>query len=174
MTSFEIVLSLDGTTVSRPTGDDVFQPDSRTLSVAVNMLARSTGIKRLHLCLECPCQRGSILQVDLTQTLNALDGCVRLSEATSVVVLVDRFLYHAVRDKASFIEEWLPYRGVTRQLWRCLDDPDQVRLDSRVCRYPEIPAPLKDAAAPELGRSRGYWIIESESTTPLTMMKCFG
>ncbi|KAK3190585.1 hypothetical protein K4F52_003276 [Lecanicillium sp. MT-2017a] len=150
MTSFEIVLSLDGTTVSRPTGDDVFQPDSRTLS------------------------RGSILQVDLTQMLNALDGCVRLSEATSVAVLVDRFLYNAVRDKASFIEEWMPYRGVTRQLWRCLDDPDQVRLDSRVCRYPEIPAPLKDAAAPELGRSRGYWIIESESNTPLTMMKCFG
>lgn len=176
MASFEIVLSLTGSTVSKPTGDDVFLPSSQTLSLCLGMLARCTGIKRLHLCLDCPSMYGKITKVELTQILNAIDQYVRLSEAEATVIQLDRFLIDGLDGKVSTVGKTSSPRGLyTAQLWRCLDGHGgEARLDKRECRYPEVLAPLKNAVAPELGQSRGYWIVESENHRMPPIICCFG
>lgn len=172
MATFEIVLSLPACTESGPTGEDICRPVSTTLSLALNMLAQSTGMKKLHLCLDYPHARRHFRKVDLTHILDALDQCLRLTEDAAIVVQTDSFLLKGLDGMASTVEQWVPGSGYTTQLWRCLDG--EARLEERVCHYPEVLAPLKEAGAPELGHSRGYWIVESVDYRQPLIVRCFG
>ena len=141
-----------------------FQPASVTLSPILQMLAQSSGIRRLHLCLPSPQLRGRVVDVDLAQVLDAVDAFVRTSPSESIVLQMDPAALMGVAASACVLEESAEptQRGHTYQMWRCLDgDARQARIDKRMCFFPQILAPLRDPASPELGPSRGYWIMES-------------
>ena len=159
MSKFEVFLTLSGY-VHR----ESYIPESATVSLLLKELAQS-GIKRLYMVIHCPEIWGRIIDVDLTKILDAVDKFVRKSGAESTVLQVDKYSLSQLAATTSTLEEEgaiLKQSGGIHRIWRCLDgSKGQERLDKRICLFPEVLAPLKDVASPELGRSQGYWILES-------------
>jgi hypothetical protein len=141
MFSFEVVLTLFRFT---------HQPTNAALAPALAMLARSTGVKWLHLCLPCPQLQGRIVGVDLTRVLDAVDSFVRTAGTESTVLRMDPTALMGLDEGARRL-------GAEE---RAL--PAQARVDKHACWYPEVLVPLQDPASPELGLSRGYWTMESQ------------
>jgi hypothetical protein len=165
MSSFEIVLPLSVSKDQR----GPLQPTSATLVPLLNMLAQSTGIRQLFLCLSCRELRGSIAEVDVAHLLKAVDEFVRKSDLESTVLQMNPVVLEGLTTKACSRDASAPPKreDYTLQLWRCLDDEaGQAEIQERVCYYPLVRSPLKDAASPELGQSRGYWIMEGVEEAP--------
>jgi hypothetical protein len=160
MSAFEIFFPLSGSF-----HDDLFRPASAILSLLLNVLARSSGVKLLYLCLHYPQMWNRIVDADLTEILSAVDEFVRTSKAESTVLQMDTYSLGGLTANASALEEdkALPKQNHgLYQMWRGLDgNVGQERIDKRPCLYPRILAPLRVVASPELGPSRGYWILES-------------
>lgn len=165
MSSFEIVLSLSVSKHQR----GPLQPTSPMLVSLLDMLAHSTGIRHLFLCLSCRELRRSVAEVDVTHLLNTVDEFVRKADLKSMVLQVNPVVLEGLTTKAYSRDASAPPKreDYTHQLWRCLDDETgQAEIHERVCYYPLIRSPLKDAASPELGQSRGYWIMEGVEAAP--------
>lgn len=165
MSSFDIVTSLTGST------DQVhLQPACATLPPLLTMLARRSGIRRLFLCLLCPHLWDCVVDVHMTNILYAVDAFVLTSETESTVLQVNSTALAVLATNAGSLEEEgarSTQSDYSYQLWRCLDgDKGQVKMEKRICLYPEVRAPLQDVIAPELGQSRGYWILSSSEEAP--------
>jgi hypothetical protein len=111
--------------------------------------------------------------LDLSPVLDAMDAFVRATEPESIVLhtAVDALEGLEIQDgdiDKESIEAWQGQYAYQR--WRCLDgDTTQAKINQRMCLYPHVLAPLRDPASPELGRSRGYWIMGIER---LPMIMC--
>lgn len=164
MSSFEIVLPLSVSKHQR----GPLQPTSATLVPLLNMLAQSTGIRQLFLCLSCRQLRGSVTEVDVAHILKVMDEFVRKSDMESTVLQMNPVVLKGLTTKSCFLDEGAPTReDYSHQLWRCLDnETGQAEIHERVCSYPLVRSPLKDAALPELGQSRGYWIMKAVEEAP--------
>jgi hypothetical protein len=165
VSSFEIVLPLS---ISKDQGRPL-QPTSATLVPLLNMLAQTTGIRQLHLCLSCRELRRSVADVDVAHILKVMDEFVCKSDMDSTVLQMNPVVLKGLTTKVCSRDASAPptREDYTHQLWRCLDDEaGQAEIHKRVCYYPLVRSPLKDAASPELGQSRGYWIMEAVEEAP--------
>lgn len=158
MTSFEIVLPVSGDMRQEP-----FRPWSATLVPLLKMLAQSTGVKRLYLCLPCPQIWGRIIDVDLALILDAMDDFVRLSKAESTILQMNPSSLSSLAEGVSVLDEGIDHptqKGYTHQMWRCLDEEaGQATIHKRKCFYPFAPVAVKDV--PDQGQRLGYWIVKS-------------
>ena len=161
ISSFEVVLTL-------PVSEDdaIFRPYCVSYVSLLAMLSRCTGLKRLHICLlysRLPTYRQC---VDLSQVLDAMDTFVCATDPEAVVLHTAADTIERLEVKDDCIDKWNEEAQRSQclyQKWRCLDgDATQAIINQRICLCPRVPAPLLDPAAPELGRSRGYWIMGIE------------
>lgn len=168
MSSFEVVLTLP---VSTDAGTS--RPSCATYASLLTMLSRCTGLKRLHLCLLYSPPLSYREGLDLSPVLDAMDAFVRATEPESIVLqtAVDALEGLDIQDGDIDKESTEAWQGqYAYQMWRCLDgDTTQAKINQRMCLYPHVLAPLRDPASPELGWSRGYWIMGIER---LPMIMC--
>ncbi len=166
MSSFEIVLPLAVSMDHAP-----LKPENAILLPLLSILAQSSGARQLYLCLPCQLLRHSAREdVDIAHIIDALDEFVLASGTESIVLQMNPAALTRLAASACVIEEEdsQPTQKVyTHELWRCLDgDAEQAKTEKRRCFYPQVMTPLKDAAVPELGRSRGYWIMSFLEESP--------
>ena len=107
--------------------------------------------------------------MDVAHLLKTVDGFVRKSDLESTVLQMNPVVLEGLTTKVCSRDASVPPKreDYTHQLWRCLDDEaGQAEIHERVCYYPLVRSPLKDAASPELGQSCGYWIMEGVEDAP--------